>query len=166
MPTQIDVALKFQIMNNQRDEQNEAVIIRSIRNHFRHQAEKIKEEIMETNRKGYFFSVFGFLIICIPVLMSKFESFSAFSNIHVMLEPVGWFLTWSGLDNLFQNSRKAKSSLSFNSRMSEAIIIFSSYETDEKSEMIMVQSSISQAGNQIKSETKMIPLSQELKLAM
>ena len=48
-------------------------------------------------------------------------------GIILMLEPVGWFTTWTGLDLVFQNSRKDQSTLDFNSKMATAEITFSSF---------------------------------------
>ena len=48
-----------------------------------------------------------------------------------MLEPIGWFTTWTGLDYIFQISRKEKNAIDFNTKMAQASIAFSSLNEEQ-----------------------------------
>ncbi len=71
----------------------------------------------------------GFVMIIFLVFLNTSAENAYLHGIYSMLEPVGWFMTWTGLDHIFQNSRKAKSNLHYNSMMAHARIAFSSFDT-------------------------------------
>jgi hypothetical protein len=49
------------------------------------------------------------------------------SALRITIEPAGWFLVWTGLDQIFSLSRKSKPEYDFMSRMAYAQIEFLSF---------------------------------------
>ena len=75
---------------------------------------------------------FGFVVILLIFYLTMIAEEQAFLHgIILMLEPIAWFAAWTGLDNVFQNSRKGKEDIDFNSRMAFAEIAFSPFGTEE-----------------------------------
>jgi hypothetical protein len=127
-----EIKLKFHILDDQRNSDSEAIIINNLTKHFSHIAEALKSEKRETLRTGYMLLGAGFLMIIFLFFVTTLTAKSAYLNgISLMLEPVGWFMTWTGLDHVFQISNKNKSSLDFNSKMAIAEITFSSFSAVE-----------------------------------
>ena len=123
------IELKFNLLDDQRNSESEAIIINNLNTHFRHIADALKSEQRQTLHKGYTLLGLGFGLMIFLVYLTTISAKGAYLNgIYLMLEPVGWFMTWTGLDHVFQNSRKANSALDFNSRMAYAQITFSSFE--------------------------------------
>lgn len=136
LPKKSRVILKFQLNNGQRDEYSEMVIIKNLIHYYQHHNDEICEELKENNRKGYLFAFVGFLIISIPVLLSLLVNIDSFSNhFYLMVEPFGWFLAFTGLDKIFQNSRNTKTTLYYYSKMLEAKMVFISSCAVETIEM-------------------------------
>ncbi|MDB5281465.1 MAG: hypothetical protein JWO06_540 [Bacteroidota bacterium] len=125
-----EIELKFNILDDQRNVESEAVIINSLNKHFKNIATTLRSEQRQTLQKGYMLLGAGFSLMIFLVYLTTIPTKGAYLNgIYLMLEPVGWFMTWTGLDNVFQNTRKNKSALDFNSRMAFAAIKFSSFDT-------------------------------------
>ncbi len=127
-----EIRLKFHLMEDQRNPESEKIILNNLNKHFLHIAEQIKGEQRQDLHRGYILLGLGSALILFLFYLTTLPGEIAYmSGIHLMLEPVGWFMTWTGLDHVFQISRKGKSTLDFNKRMSVAKIAFSSFETME-----------------------------------
>ncbi|MBP6731302.1 MAG: hypothetical protein KA149_04545 [Chitinophagales bacterium] len=128
-----EIKLKFHVMEDQRNEESESIIINNLNKHFLHIAEVLKNEAKQDLHRGYILLGLGSALILFLFYLTTIpgEEMPYMSGIHLMLEPVGWFMTWTGLDHVFQISRKGKSTLDFNKRMSVAKIAFSSFEATE-----------------------------------
>jgi hypothetical protein len=130
-----EIELKFHILDDQRNPESEAIIINNLNTHFRHIAEALKSEQQQILMKGVSLLVAGFLLMGFLIILSAMPGKGTLlSGIYTMLEPVGWFMTWTGLDHVFQNSRKAKSNLHYNSMMAHAHIAFSSFDSIQNAE--------------------------------
>lgn len=124
-----EVILKFNVFLDERDADSENIIINNLNSHFRHIAEDLKFERREVMKKGYVLLGFGSaLILSLFFVTTAMEVSGYVHGFILMLEPVGWFMTWTGLDHVFQISNKHKSALAFNSKMAHARISFSSLE--------------------------------------
>lgn len=124
------IRLRFHVMEEQRNAESEAVILSILNKHFRQIAAELREDQKKTIQKGYMFMGIGFgLISFIFLLTTYFEEHSYLNGATLMLEPVGWFTTWTGLDYVFQISKKEKSAIDFNLKMAQAKISFSSLES-------------------------------------
>lgn len=127
-----EMRLKFHVMDDQRNPESEAIILDNLNKHFRHIAEELLDEQQATLRKGYMFLGFGFVLILVIFGLTTISTHASYLNgIILMLEPVGWFTTWTGLDYVFQISRKEKSAIDFNSKMAHAKIAFSSFDSSQ-----------------------------------
>ncbi|HWB64841.1 MAG TPA: hypothetical protein VG603_15095 [Chitinophagales bacterium] len=123
-----DIQLKFHILDDQRDPESEQIIINNLNKHFENIAQALKSEQRNILNKGFMLLAGGTLLIVFLVFLNSMPYKSAFlAGLHSMLEPVGWFMSWTGLDHVFQNSRKAKATLHYNSMMAHASIEFSSF---------------------------------------
>lgn len=124
-----EIRLKFHVMEDKRSVESETIIITNLNKHFRHIADELKKVQNETRRKGYMFMGFGFVLISVIFLLTTIaETTSYLKGLILMLEPIGWFTTWTGLDYVFQISRKEKSAIDFNTKMAQATIGFSSLD--------------------------------------
>lgn len=124
------IRLKFHVMEEQQNAESEAIILCNLNKHFRQIAGELREDQQKNIQKGYMFMGIGFgLISFIFLLTTFFEEHSYLNGVTLMLEPVGWFTTWTGLDYVFQVSKKEKAAIDFNLKMAQAKITFSSLET-------------------------------------
>jgi hypothetical protein len=130
--TKGNMRLKFHVLDGQRSSESEAIIINNLNAHFRHIAATLKEEQNHILRKGYQLLGFGFVVILLIFYLTNLSAEKTYLHgIILMLEPIAWFATWTGLDHVFQNSRKGKSDLDFNSKMAFAEIAFSPFGVEQ-----------------------------------
>jgi len=127
-----EMKLKFHVMDDQRNPESESIILNNLNKHFRHIADELKQEQLQTLHKGYMFLGFGFVLILVIFFLTTISEHASYlSGVILMLEPGGWFTTWTGLDYVFQISRKEKSAIDFNSKMAHAKIAFSSFDATQ-----------------------------------
>jgi len=123
------IELKFNVLSGEKNSEAEVIIMNKLNTHFKRISEVLKKEQTQILRKGYMLLGGGSVLIIALFFMSTFfEEGASLNAIHLMLEPVGWFMTWTGLDHVFQHSRKDKSALDYSARMAFAGITFSSLE--------------------------------------
>jgi hypothetical protein len=126
--TKGNMRLKFHVLDDQRNAESESIIINNLNAHFRHIAEVLKNEQKQILKKGYMLLGFGFVNILVIFFLTNLSAEKEYLHgIILMLEPIAWFTTWTGLDNVFQNARKGNPALDFNSRMAFAEISFSPF---------------------------------------
>lgn len=131
------IRLKFHVMEDERNEESEAIILNNLNKHFHHIADELKNEQKEARKKGYMLLGSGSMLILFIFFLTTLSEKAAYLNgIILMLEPVGWFTTWTGMDYVFQISKKEKSALDFNSKMAFAKISFSSFDTNPQKTVI------------------------------
>ncbi len=122
------VELKLLVPNSKRKKDMEQIVVKNLHSHFKHAAVGIETEMRKTMRRGFILSAFGFLIMIATAYVVSISNRSFFFNaVQIILEPTGWFMVWSGMDNIFYNTRKTRPSLDFNNKMSHAEIVFVSY---------------------------------------
>lgn len=163
LPKKSKIALKFQFLGKKRDEYSETVIINNLNTYFRRNTEILKDEKKETKRKGYFFTVLGFIVICLPVLLSIYGNITTINHISIIVEPVGWFLTWTGLDNVFQSLRKDKITLDFYAKMAEAKVSFCAFQPNDTKKD---HSNTADTGISLRKEMNLVPVNSELNIAI
>ena len=136
-----EIKLKFHVMEDQRNEESEEIIISNLNKHFNHIVDELKAEQQKTLRRGYTFMGIGFVLILVIFLLTTVSEKANYLNgIILMLEPVGWFTTWTGLDCVFQISGKEKSAIDFNRKMAQAKIAFTSMENTTQKTVIPLDS--------------------------
>ena len=126
-PTGI-VELKLLIPTAKRKKEMEAVVIKNLHVHFKHAAESIRDEINKNRRQSILLTALGFLLmIATAYIVSKSDNSFFFKVLQILLEPSGWFMVWTGLDNIFYSRRRRKPNLAFFLKMQHAEIIFLPY---------------------------------------
>jgi hypothetical protein len=122
------VGLKLLIPENKRKKELEAMVVKNLHTYFKHSVETIQQEMAKTRKRGFLLSGLGFLAMIATAYLVSISNRSFFFNAaQIVLEPSGWFMVWSGMDNIFYNSRQRKPNLEFNNKMSHAEITFVSY---------------------------------------
>jgi hypothetical protein len=119
------IELILQMPAAKRDQQTEATIIKNLHTHFRRVVAVIESEVRQSKRRGFILSSLGFLLMIASAYLISISSTNfSFHVLRVILEPSGWFMVWSGLEDLFYGSRKKKAELEFNLKMAHADIRF------------------------------------------
>jgi hypothetical protein len=122
------VELKLLIPAAKRKKELEAMVVKNLHTCFKHATDAIQREMDKTRRRGFLLTGFGFLVMIATAYVVSISNRSFFFNAaQIVLEPSGWFMVWSGMDNIFYNSRQRKPNLDFNNKMGHAEIIFVSY---------------------------------------
>ena len=118
------VQLSFNILEDRRDVEVQNIIISHLKKHFTNSKNAENEKVKKTTRLGYFLTLLGFTIILIFAYVASLSKGVFFLNsLPVLIEPLAWFVTWTGLDHIFKNFGRDKS-MDINSRMLEASISF------------------------------------------
>ena len=119
------VELNFNILDDQKDTEVENIIIRHLNAHFVNGKKAEEESAKRTFRKGYLLTSAGFMLILVLAYVASIAKGIFFINsLPVLIEPLAWFVTWTGLDHIFKNYGLDKS-MDINSRMLNARITFS-----------------------------------------
>lgn len=119
------VSITFNLLDDQRDTEVENIIVRHLKTHFTNNKNAEKESVKKTMRVGYILTLSGFSIILILAYLSSVAKGIFFLNsLPVVIEPLAWFVTWTGLDHIFKQFGSDKG-MDINSRMLEARISFS-----------------------------------------
>lgn len=122
------ITFKLLMPANQRVKLTEGIIVKSLHAHFHRAARILKEEMVQTRRRGITLTAFGLLIMIITaVLLNLPEKNFPLNALRIILEPAGWFLAWTGLDQFFYVARRKKPEFEFMTRMSHADIEFLSF---------------------------------------
>ncbi len=120
--------LHFLIPETKRDIALENKIRQRLHDHFKRHREILAKEIADTKRKGWRMAFAGILMIVVASYLSFLES--ATFSIHfliIVLEPAGWFTSWTGMDEIYYTSREKKPDLDFYTKMMHSSISFNSY---------------------------------------
>jgi hypothetical protein len=110
-----------------RDTQKESLIHRRLHNHFK----EMYQYAMSTSRGVRIRAIW---FICAAAVLMAFAAYVSSLNsgsiaLHVFLviiEPAGWFLMWTGLDNLINRSGQIMSELRFYKKLAKSKVRFSS----------------------------------------
>lgn len=123
-----NIELKLLIPSDKQKKEVESAVIKNLHTHFRHSAVTIQNEITGTRRRGIRFAVIGFLLMILTSYIISISNHSFFYNtLQIVLEPSGWFLVWTGMENIFYNARNRQPGLDFNLKMAHAEIAFLPY---------------------------------------
>jgi hypothetical protein len=109
-----------------RNSENENIIIKRLHLYLLKNQNYFLKEKRALRNKGLLFTVSGFAMMIAASLVSSIRS--EYLLMHILLvifEPAGWFLVWTGMENLINTSRKQKPELEFYSKLSKTKIIFS-----------------------------------------
>ena len=122
------IELKLMMPEKGRKQTEEELIVKSLHAYFRRLSNQLKAEMNELKRKGLLLTLLGITIMICAVYVSLLNDKSFLINTaRVILEPAGWFFTWTGLDHIFYISGKKSAEYNFVSRMAHAKITFLSF---------------------------------------
>lgn len=123
-----ELILQFVVLSKNRNESNEILIKRRLREHFKKHYLMLLNDAKLTKERGVLMTFAGVLFIAIAAYISSlnFEGFLSHFAI-VLLEPAGWFTAWTGLDEIYYTVRQKKPDLDFYEKMSNAEIVFLDY---------------------------------------
>lgn len=123
------IRLKFNVLEDQRNEESEFIIINNLNKHFVALVDHLKGEHRATLHRGYKMLGFGSLLILVLFYLTTIPTeIKYLEGIILMAEPMGWFMTWTGLDLVFQISQSSKEAMDFSAKMAKASIAFSSLD--------------------------------------
>lgn len=122
------IELKLLMPADSRNSETETVIVKSLHAHFRHFAHLNLAERRKILGRGLIMLTAGLILLASATYFSAISGQSVSLNIiRVILEPGGWFLAWSGLENVFYKARKMNPDFEFNNRMGHSEIRFLSF---------------------------------------
>jgi len=119
------IHLKLSVPENQRNTDDEKVIIKRLHLYFRNSHHLIKNKVKQKNIRGLYFIITGTLLMLCASYISflKPEKFYIHTLL-ILFEPAGWFFLWTGLEHLIYSSKSKKADLIYYNKMSEALIRF------------------------------------------
>ena len=109
------IELKLLIPAEKRNENDEKLIKKRLKEHFKRHYNMLLQEKRKLTKLGSFFVLGGILAMMLAtiVLLRYGEKNFLTSFLVVLLEPAGWFLFWEGLHTLIFRPKDAKSDLEF-----------------------------------------------------
>lgn len=117
--------LRLLIPEKMRNSESENIIIKRLHAHFRRNYIFYDAQKRSQNRKGILFSIVGMILMLIASYISSLKSDNFFMHsLLIILEPAGWFLVWTGLDQLLYYSREKNTELDFLKKLSKSKIVF------------------------------------------
>lgn len=117
--------LKLLIPEKERKNENETIIIKRLHTHFRKNFSLFSYQLRSQNKKGILLAVTGMAMMIAASYISSLRTDNfLMHSLLVMLEPAGWFLVWTGLDQLLNFSREKKPELDFYNKLSKSKIVF------------------------------------------
>ncbi len=122
------IELRFMIPKALRNLEQESLIRKRLKEHFKKHFHLMEKEKNRKIRNGAIIAFAGFAIILVAAFIATLESKDLFTNfIFVVLEPSGWFAAWSGLDTVFFRSKETDSEIVFYKKMGKAEAEFIEY---------------------------------------
>lgn len=119
--------LRLLIAKEKRSMTAELKIKKRLKEHFQKHLKEKEQDIKITRLRGFLWFLFGAILILITTIFVVGRAGLLFNFLTVALEPAGWFIAWSGLDNLLIGSREKQSEYEFYKKMAHAEIEFFSY---------------------------------------
>lgn len=122
------IQLKLLLPESKRNKERETVIVRHLHSHFKYEAIEFAEHKKKMQNSGWLSTLAGLIIMMFAAwfVYNSGKHFSI-SILRVITEPAGWFLVWTGLDQVFYKSKNLNTDLNFFEKMSTADVSFWSY---------------------------------------
>lgn len=121
--------LRLMVPRDKRDLSKESAIKRRLKDHFRRHFNLLVGETRKIKVLGISLAILGTLfIVCAGLIYPYVNSGGFFLRLlFLLLEPAGWFLGWTGLDQLFYTLRNKQPDFDFYRKMDSSDIVFLSY---------------------------------------
>lgn len=163
-----DFEVRFSLPAAFRDSKTETTIKKRLKDYFHSQMKEIESEIQKHRGMGIMRFAAGFVLLSVELLIRLYLAQQlGLELLGVILVPAGWFLMYSGLEQIFDSPYKFKDQQRFARKFHNAIYLFVSEEdvvkniettSDQKPLGIFVQE-----GGQAKPEQKPQPSKPEAK---
>jgi hypothetical protein len=122
------VELKIMMPEALRKSEQESIIRKRIKSHYRSAVEQVDKELLNMRKKGGLFILVGVFILSISVFITSVIPVGfAQTFLLFLLEPAGWFTVWNGFDYLFLQPSSRNDEREFFTKMSNSDIDFVSY---------------------------------------
>lgn len=124
-----EIELELMMPKDKRNAQQEAIIKKRFKEHFKKQYDYFKNKQRRILRQGVSFIALGIvaMIISTFILLEQPEANFWLTLLTVVAEPAGWFLFWEGLHLTIFDVKQVASDLKFNKRMHRGRVAFASY---------------------------------------
>jgi hypothetical protein len=104
----------------------ETIIIKRLQDHFKNRHNHYINKKKKEQQKGLLFFLIGSILLFIATyLLLKQKENILLNALIVVLEPAGWFLSWTGLETLFNNTKWRTHDLSFYTKIRKCKVHFS-----------------------------------------
>ncbi len=123
------IVLKLLVPESKRKAEDETVIKKRLKEHFKKRSKILNEEKRKIVKNGIIFATIGLiLMMSAAVVLFKYTDGTLLTSfLIVFLEPAGWFFFWEGLALIVFESKKAVPNLEFNEKMLKCEFMFFSY---------------------------------------
>ncbi|HNV00885.1 MAG TPA: hypothetical protein PKK60_00455 [archaeon] len=138
------IELKLLVPKVKRNQKDETLIIKRLRNHFRKHYEMLRKEVKKIKKIGALMIGVGFFVGILVVLVIEgvthnMDHSMFFQNpliwlvtifpsvILVLMEPASWFLIWEGMNKIVFDWQEKKPDLDFYEKMTKCEIVFEEY---------------------------------------
>ena len=122
------IELKVMMPEALRKPEQETIIKKRVKAHYRNTVEQINRDILKMRQKGGLFILVGVVILTLVVLMLSVVPAGLVQTFFLFLfEPAGWFTLWNGFDYLFLQPSSRYEERDFYHKMSNSDISFISY---------------------------------------
>ena len=120
--------LRFILPHHIRRADYESLIRRRLKEHFKKHADEMEREARKLRRESLILVFVGVVLLIMATLIAHRASEKLlYTFLFVLLEPVGWFTVWTGLEQFYHSVKERKPDLIFYQKMSKADIVFISY---------------------------------------
>lgn len=118
--------LNFLITTKQHNTEQEAIIIKRLQEHFKNRHNHYLLKKKKEQQKGLLFFLTGSALLFIATYLLLIQEKQLLLNaLIVVLEPAGWFLSWTGLETLFNNTKWRTHELTLYAKLKKCKVHFS-----------------------------------------
>jgi len=122
------IELRLLIPANKHDAEVEKIIKKRLHEQFNRQHKQLLHELKKSRLHGALTACVGLTLMFASTYIRTAVTESFLHNLmFVILEPGGWFMTWYGLDNIFNTERNLRSDVEFYAKMSRCHMKFMTY---------------------------------------
>lgn len=120
--------LRLLVPEGTQREDHEKIIRKRLQRYFENMHEQLQTEDKKIKIKSISFFISGIILMVLASYISYLNMTGFHINLlHVLFEPGGWFLFWTGLDTWLTFSKSRQSEVQFYNRMMNIHVDFSSY---------------------------------------
>jgi hypothetical protein len=121
------VELRVLVPRSLRRVQDEHIIKKRLREHFRKHHHEMEEKQATIRKEGVRWIIAGLSLSMIAVALHAYLDSFWITLLFVLAEPGGWFSIWTGFDKVFLEPRHHEPEHEFYEKMDDAQILFESY---------------------------------------